>query len=377
MKKFLSALGISLVLVGCNVPSSSTENETTQSDTIKIGGIAPLSGDAASVGIFIQNTINLRVDEINEEGGIDGRKIEMIWEDGKCAPGDASRATQKLIGMDKVSVILGGVCSGETLGGAPIAEKKKVIWMSPTSTSPEVTKAGDFIFRTAPSDASQGFIFAEYANKKFKKVGILNEQTDYAFALAETFKKHFTGEILQESFLSSESDFKTRITKLKAADLEALFIVVQSPPKFEIIAKQLEEQAWENPVLVNEVIMGNKNTVKNFANFFTKNEAIGANFVAPESEELQEYAKKYEEKFQEKPAYLSYAANTIDAVDILIKAIREVGNETDTEAIRDALYATQDYEGVFGKLSFDENGDVNITHSLFEFDGEEFIPLKE
>ena len=111
----------------------------------------PLSGDGASYGIMGQNVVNLRVEEINKAGGINGRNLEIIWEDGTCNPKDASMAAQKLINIDNVSIIFGGFCSGETLGAAPITEKKKVILFSGVSSSPEITNAGDFVCRTAQS----------------------------------------------------------------------------------------------------------------------------------------------------------------------------------------------------------------------------------
>ena len=377
MKKFLSALGISLLLFGCSTQDNSKENSTPTSDTIKIGGIAPLSGDAASYGLMAQNVANLRVKGINEAGGINGKNLEIIWEDGKCAPGDSSKAAQKLINIDRVSVILGGACSGETLGAAPITEKKKVILFSSLSSSPEVTNAGDFVFRTAPSDSSQGKVLAEYADQYFQRIGIITEQTDYAVGVTNTFESHFSGETTKESFLSSESDFKVRITKLKNEELDALLIVTQTPTKLDIILKQLKEQEWKTPLVANEFLAANADGIATkYSEFLKKNGAVSANFIAPDNEILQAFVSKYEKQFGKKPEYLNYAATTLDGIDILVKVLREVGNETDTEAIRDALYATQDYEGVFGTLSFDENGDVNITHSLFEFDGEEFIPME-
>ncbi len=376
-KKFIAyGLGLcTLILTGCqNVANPSGNNAE---DTITIGGIVPLTGDGAVYGVMTQNVANLRVEEINESGGINGKKLEIIWEDGKCTPKDASLAAQKLVNIDKVNIIFGGTCSGETLGAAPITEKANVILFSSVSTSPEVTNAGDFVFRTAPSDSSQGKVLGNYANKSgFNTVALLSEQTDYAVGVAGAFKDNFDGEIIEETYLSTESDFKTRITKIKASDPDALFLNPQTPPKFEIMLKQLQEQGWDKPIISNEISTGNIDARTKYADFLKERGLVAANFVAPDNSELTQFVERYEAKFGNKPEYINYTASTLDGVGILKRVLENTDSEN-TEAIRDTLYALQDYEGVFGTLAFDQNGDVNITHSLFRFNGEDFERLEE
>lgn len=370
MKKIILGLGLALILTGCQ-QSTQTNNEP-----LKIGGIAPLTGDAVLFGMTAQNAANLAVEEINADGGINGRMVEMIWEDGKCTPGEASKAAQKLIGIDKVSVIYGGVCSGETLGAAPITEKNKVILFSPISTSPEVSSAGDYVFRTAPSDSSQGKALADYANKNFEKIGMIVEQTDYAFGVANTFEENFTGETIRENYLDTESDFKTRITKLKNAEVDALLLIPQSPPKFEIIAKQIAEQEWDKPLLLNEVATGNLEGSQKYAELLTSNNTVGANFVEPGSDKFQSFLSRYETKYGKKPELMNYAATSSDAIATLLHVLGTVDDPTDTESIKNALYNLEGFDGVYGPIVFDENGDINITHQLFSFDGEKYVPLE-
>ncbi|MDI6721115.1 MAG: ABC transporter substrate-binding protein, partial [Candidatus Aenigmarchaeota archaeon] len=93
--------------------------------TVKIGFIAPLTGDAAVYGLPLKNMVELATEEINSQGGIDGKKVEIIYEDGKCNGKDAATAMQKLVSVDKVRVIFGGFCSSESLGAEPIATQNK------------------------------------------------------------------------------------------------------------------------------------------------------------------------------------------------------------------------------------------------------------
>lgn len=378
MKKIFLGLGLSLLFFGCqnqNTPTSQEMPDNT--DPIVIGAITPLSGDVASLGTTLQRVTNMEIEKINEEGGIKGRPIETIWEDGKCGPADSSRAAQKLLGMDKVSFILNEECSGGTLGAAPITEKRKVVMLSSVATSPEVTPAGDFIFRTTPSDASQGKALAKYANTKYKKVGMLVEQVDYAVALAQVFEDNFNGEIIREDFTPAESDFKTRITKLKNSGIDALFINSNIGQKFEVILKQLQELGWETPIFSNEAAPALMEITSQYADFLLAHNLVSSNFVAPENERVNTVIEVYEAKFGEKPEYINYIAATLDAIDIMKSVFNQATDISDSEEIRDLLYNVNDFPGIYGSLSFDENGDVNITHSLFKFDGEKFVPLTQ
>ena len=141
-----------LIFAGCTITGNVTK------ETIRIGAIGPFTGDAAVYGQSEKNAIELAVQEINLDGGINGKKLEVIYEDGKCNGMDAATAAQKLINVDKVDIILGGVCSGETLAIAPLAEANEVLVFSSFSSSPDVTNAGDFIFLVCCSELKGFFI---------------------------------------------------------------------------------------------------------------------------------------------------------------------------------------------------------------------------
>ncbi len=370
MKKyFLVFLFSFFFLAGCE--------HVAQTQPIRIGGIASLTGGVAAYGTVMQNVANLRVQEINATGGVNGRPIEIIWEDGKCSPSDASRAAQKLINVDKVSLILGGSCSSETLAAAPITEKNKVILISPITASPELSEAGDFVFRVYPLSFSQGGNMVEYAKKQnFQHVGILAEENDFGLSVVDIFEKNFSEKISKELFLPSESDFRTRLTKLKNSDIQALVLILQAPGKFEIIARQMEELQLEMPLIVSSVVIGNPENQTIFREFLANHHTVGTSFSAPENSELQTFLKKYETTYGTLPHHEEMAATTLETVNILAEIIERVGDEIKTEDIRDALYDVKNRNGIFPNLSFDANGDVNLEYSLFKFDGEKFIPLE-
>ena len=112
--------------------------------SLKLDGSLPLTGPAAKYRVH--ESALIAVEEINSSGGVNGKMIELIMEDGKCDGATAARAAQKLISIDKVKIILGGHCSTETLAIAPLAERNKVLLLASTSSSPAISGAGEYIF---------------------------------------------------------------------------------------------------------------------------------------------------------------------------------------------------------------------------------------
>jgi len=149
-------------------------------EPIKIGYIGPLTGGAAAYGETEKNVIELALKEINDGGELI-RKLEVIYEDGKCDGKDAATAAQKLINIDKVKIILGGGCSAETLGAAPLAEASKVILFSAFSSNPFIGQSGDYVFRNCPSDSDFGKADADFiASQGIKRAATITENTDYS-----------------------------------------------------------------------------------------------------------------------------------------------------------------------------------------------------
>src|SRR3989338_8226145 len=346
--------------------SDSQQQQTQPQGTYKIGVMYPLTGDGASYGLPIQRTTKIAIDEINAKGGVNGRKLEAIYEDGKCNPKDGNAAAQKLVNIDKVEVIIGGVCSGETLGAAPIAEENKVALISPSATSPDITNAGDFIFRLAPSDAFAGIVAAEYASKDLKtsKAAIISETTDYAQGLRNVFKSYFEdlgGEIVaDETYNPEDTDFRTQVTKVKAANPDIIYLVPQTVPKGILLVKQVKEAGIDQQLLTPEVLLG-RNTISENAD-----ELEGLIGVEQKFDESSPKAAallaKYEEQANEKAPFPFYMSAAYDSVYLVSNAISD--GEYSGESIRDYLYSVSNYEGAAGKVTINQNGDVVMDYNV-------------
>lgn len=351
MKKslvFLIALVVvlGLVLSGCQ----------KQAKEVKIGIIAPISGEAATFGESTANGAKLYFDQVNAAGGVEGMKIVYFVEDDKGDPTEGANAYSKLIDQNKVSVIVGTVMSKVSLAGAPIAQNKGVPMISPTSTNPAVTLVGNYIFRACFIDPFQGFVAAKFAyNDLGKKTAaiIYDSGNDYTKGLAEVFRDEFSkmgGAITAfESYAAGTSDFNAQLVKIKATNPEVLFI----PNYYNdagLIAKQAREMGiqaiflggdgWDSPDLFK--IGGKAIEGGFFVNHFSKDSELPA---------AKKFVADYKAKYNKEPDAL--AALAYEAAMIVVDAIKRA-KSADPKAIRDAIENTN-LETLTGVVKFDQN----------------------
>ncbi len=329
-------------------------------ETIKIGFIAPLTGDAAAYGIDEKNATAIAVEEINTAGGIDGRPLKVIYEDGKCSGKDAATAAQKLTSIDKVKIILGGACSGETLAVAPIAEQNKVVVFSAFSSSPDITNAGDYIFRNSPSDTDVAKGYAQFIVNKagYKKIAIISENTDYAQGARKVFideVKKLGGDITaDEVFNQGERDFRINITKIKSSGPEAIFINPQSGTTGGLALKQIKELGIKTSVFSVYVFSGKdaQESAGSAANNLIFFDLVGLT----NTDKGKAFAEKFNARFGKIGGSEYSTGARYDSVYIIADALRKCGE--DTECIKHYFYNMDWYEGVIGRYKFDSNGDV-------------------
>ena len=373
---------IIIIIIGILVTLYINRNDsgvTFESDEpIVIGFIGPLTGDAVSYGEPISNAVRLAVDEVNQNGGINGRVLEVIYEDGKCTGRDAVNAAQKLVNVDNVEIIIGGVCSGEALAILPITEQNNVLVLSPSASSPDLSSAGEYFFRNNPSDDSGGAFLANIIRgDNHKSVAVISENTDYAQALRRVFTEQFVeggGEIVaDESFVPGTSDFRSILTKIKATAPDAIFINPQLEDAGGNIAKQITELAIDAQLYGSNILSGFKaievggesvDGIKLFDN-------PGLN---PSNQKANSFLTNYQEQYGDLSIEF-YLGAGYDAVYLLAQAIREVG--TDTDALQSYLDDLRSFDGVIGMYSFNEYHDLaGINHVLKRVENGEVITVE-
>ncbi len=340
---------------------------------IKIGFIGPLTGAGAPYGEPARGALQIAVDEINANGGVSGRNIEVIYEDGKCSNKDAVNAAQKLINVDKVKVIIGGLCSGETLAIAPITEAARVILFSPGSSAPSITHAGDYVFRNHVSDIYGGEFLATTVVEKHSRPAIFSESTDYSQGLRGSFSQSLKNlgkaAVSDESFESATKDFRTMLAKAKAANPDSLVLIAQTAGNAAAIAKQARELGLAQQ-LYSAYLAGPEYLAAGRAVEGT----IMIDDVSLTNVKGRELLRKYAGRFGSEPAYSIYAGGSYDALYILAGAIEKVGENS--SEIRDYLYRFPSYDGVVGNYHFDQNGDVvGLALTVKKVENGEFVKV--
>lgn len=378
MKKFLIgllSLSVVLVLAGCNSASTDTATDTPAEDsnTIKIGMVAPLTGDAASLGQDEKNLIDLWLEE---NPTIGDKEIEIIFEDGQCNGQLASRAAQKLINIDKVQFILGGLCSDESLALVPLAENNDVLVFSTTSTSPELSGISKNFLRNAPSDEKNTEVLADYIAENHTKVAIFAQNTDFAQgfyqAISPKLEERNVEVVVDESYNTGTTDFKTIIQKVADSEAEALINISGEPTAAGFISKQSQELGLDVQMYGTDHFLGAEfiDIAKDSANG-----SIFVNLVANDSNpDVAEFFAKYEEKYGAQPTLRGYAPLEIDRFNILKMAIEAVG-ENPLE-VRDYIVNMDPYQGLGGETDFSEDGNVSILPSLLTFKDGEIVALE-
>lgn len=325
---------------------------------VKIGAILVLTGPDAKAGQSARQGIEMAADEVNDAGGVRGKSIMVIYEDDQGLPKHAVAAANKLIDVNKVSAIVGPMWSSPTLAVAPIAEKSGTVLMSPTASSPKITEAGDYVFRTTYSDAFEGTKTAEYAYRKlgYRETSVLYINNDFGVGLKDVFSKRFRelgGEVASaEGYDPEARDFRSQLQKIKGSDADATYVVGYS--EVGQVLKQARELGLRSSFISS--IMFEILDVIRIAGEAAEGVVYAYVSYDPEMGDriAKRFARSFEQRFGNRPD--PEAAFSYDTVKILCSVMANVGfNPVD---IRDGLYEVKGYQGVTGTTTFDENGDV-------------------
>ncbi len=333
------------------------EDIVIDEDAIVIGGIFPLTGAIATYGQSSKNAVELALAEINEAGGVLGKEVQVVFLDNKSTAPESALAAEKLIG-EGVVAILGPVASSNSLAAAPVAQEAGIVLFSPTSTNPDVTLVGDYIFRACFLDPFQAYSAVRVA---VDEVGaqtaaiLFDTGSDYSKGLADSFEEYFTaegGEILEVGeFVDTETDYSAILTRVKDRNPDVVYVpsyygtaglIVRQAADLGIDAVFIGADGWDSPQFVE--LAGDAAEGHFFTNHYTPADP------KPEVQNLLAgYAAAYGGEVPDALAVLAY-----DAAKLLMNAI-EVAGTTDSEAVRDALWATEGFEGASGTFAFDEN----------------------
>jgi branched-chain amino acid transport system substrate-binding protein len=342
--------------------------------TVRVGIISPNTGAAARYGTFAWRGAQLSRDEINATGGILGKKLELFQGDSQCIPTEGVSALQRMVAQDKVSFVIGDVCSSVTLAMQPIVENAKVLLINAASSNPDITyKAGaggyKWSFRNYPTDENRASVVLKYAaqQKKITKYAVLSVDSDYgrgAINLTKKYLDEFKVEITSEDYYKDkEADFRPILAKIRRSGAQAIIMygLADTTP---IVARQMVEAGLAGKViLIGSAEFNNPEAIKIAPTAL--NGAVEAAAWMPEWDNprntafIEAYRKKYSGETPNVHAYAYW-----ETLRLLVEAAKQA-KSADQDDVRKAL-STITYDGVMGKVTFDDHNQANLPMILFE-----------
>ena len=364
-KKFklasMIACGIlaSALFTGCGggEKGSSGGGDKPAGDEIVIGSNFELTGNHAQYGANANNGLKLAIKEVNDAGGIKGKKIKIVEADAKSEAAEAVNSATKLISDDKVVALIGPAVTANVIAESQVAADNKVPVIAPAATNPDVTvengQVKSFIFRSCFIDPQQAEVMAQFARKDLsatKAVLYLDSSSDYSKSLGKIFKEKFEADggvvAMEEAFLSKDQDFKAALTKIQTANADVIFVpayyeevgkIVKQARELGITAAILGTDGWDDSKVVD---IAGKDALNNtfFCTHYFEGDA-----------EVQGFINSYKKEYNQEPNV--FAALGYDAGKMLINAIERDG--TDSEKIRANIETIADLQVGTGKITMD------------------------
>jgi len=347
----LAALVVMLAVAGCG------QQQAANQKVIKIGLIAPLTGDVKTFGESTKNAVELALEQAGYKAG--DYTIQLIEQDDANDPTQATNVATKLITQDGVKAIIGSVTSKTTIPISEVAQANKVVEITSTATNPKVTvdngQRKDYVFRACFIDPFQGKVAAKFALDQLhaKTASVIYDKgNDYTVGLAQYFMDTFKaggGQILTEdTYTVNDTDFSAILAKVAKAKPDILYLP-DYYQKVSLIGQQARDAG------IKAIFMGGDGWDSSDLNYAVMAGGYFTNHYSPEDTrpEVQKWVQDYKAKYGSTPDALATLA--YDATNLLLNAIK-TANSDDPTAIRDALAATKDFPAVSGKITFDQDG---------------------
>ena len=342
-------------------PSVFAPGVSQAAEPIVVGMFGPMSGEKSAFGTRFREAIEMFVEDVNDQGGIEGRPLEVIYEDSRGNPREAANIAQKFAQNDSMLAVVGGWSSTESMAAAPILTEAGLAQVSPTASHPDFTQISEYQFRMVNTQKSLSFIHRDLLMDKLglKRIAILYYQDDWgAYVNSSTAERvvEAGGEVvLQEAMIPDTRDFRALVTKVKATAPDGVFLASHYAESSTFI-RQLRQAGIEVPVLGADTLQNPK--FLELAGEAAEGVVMPSYYFSEDPDAL-DFTQAYEARWERLPDY--YAVFGYDAIGIVTQSIGNIiraGGDLTRGAVRDQIAATKDYPGVGGVNTFDEVGDV-------------------
>jgi branched-chain amino acid transport system substrate-binding protein len=363
-------LGVAALTPACKKPAEGGGTAASATEIV-IGHYASMTGNTAHFGQDTDKAARLAAEQLNASGGVLGKKIKIVTLDTRGDGAEAANAVTRLIDVEKANAILGEVASTLSLQGGPIAQRRKIPMVSPSSTNPKVTQIGDYIFRVCFIDPFQGKVMANFTRQTLKldKVAILKDvKNDYSIGLADAFQKSFVAGggtiVVEQSYSAGDTDFSAQLTAIKASGAQAIWVpgyyaevgaIARTAARLGVKVPLLGGDGWDAPELF--AIGGDALNGSYFSNHFAPDQA---------SPLAQKFVADFKAKYGQEPTGLG--ALGYDGVMVIADAMKRAG-KVDGAAVRDALASTKNYDAVTGRITMDKDRNPEKSVVVLKIDG--------
>lgn len=371
MKKIASlALSLSLcagLLAGCGDNGNgggsnggAAGGDGDKPESYKVAFIGSFTGNQAQYGESQRASIEMYLEKFNADGGVDGVPVVVDWYDDKSDPKETVTVGNKILGDDSVIAAIGPFSSTSAMAIAPMFEEAGITLYSPSSSHPDFTNMGEYMFRGTPTQEYYVQEYAKYISDVMgcKKIGMIYVNSDYGVVIHDLFIpeiQKYGGElVVAENYIVGQTkDFSPLISKIKTQDIDCLYIVGHYAEGAQIIS-QAKKLQLDVPYIGTASLMKQElidicgDAADGFLllnNFTPDNDAPG----------FQEWLAEFEER-NPNISVDAHVVNTYDTIDMICQAIQNVG--ADRAAVRDWINAQAEFPGIGGTFSMAENGDA-------------------
>lgn len=359
MRKKLALAFASLLLLVLALPAAGCGGG---SDEIKLGAVMDITGALSGIGSQIRDGVQLAVNQINAAGGIDGKKVTLIVEDGQTDATAGFEAVKKLVEVNGCKVIIGPMISGAVKASGDYALTKKVLLISPSATSPEILTQAyrQFVFRTVPSDTLQGTAMAQLVTEGgYKKVALLVVNNSYGVGMADVLTQKLAGKttiVATVQYDLTKLDYLTELQTIKDKAPDCV-IHVGYGDDAKIVYKQALQLGLTNAqwIAPEGVYADATLSVAESAQFMASS-VIGTRPTAPEGlAAFATFAAAYKAVFGADPGV--YCDGAFDAANLVFAAMKTAGSTDGTKIAAEVLKLAKSYKGASGSITFDSYGD--------------------
>ena len=354
MKKILvAALALVMLMTACCAVAE---------DTVKIGGLSPLTGAVAVYGLAVQAGVDYAVDEINANGGVLGKQIEFVWRDDQGDPAYAVSMYNQLVG-EGIDALVGAVTTAPTIAVFNEAAKTGIPAITASASAYEVTNAGNNVFRACFLDPYQAGIAAQFCkdNLGAETVAILYDNAnDYTLGLYEAFTAKAAEIGLEvvavEVGVAGQADYSAQIGKIADAEPDVIYAAEYAQELAIMLPQMFDAGLDETPLVGPDGFSGVDSQVGDDVGLLANCYYTSAFSL----DSTSDVAKAFIEGFTAKTGAAPTLFNALgyDAMKIMAQAIENAGS-TEKEAIVAALDAT-DIEGATGHMTFDDH--LSLIH---------------